>query len=209
MLSSFDKKLLQFLRKRVLLKQDLHKNPLINTRDLFKQVYEKYYAKMSLDFKKYFEIRVLTYNTNKVIYKRYVRSQTYQVIHKEVLNELYKNDFCKKCKIKLQYNIDTAKSFVFLVKYFHQYCSDLCRASHLGTRYWDKLKKDKELYESRMSKIRNTMILRYGAPTTLQSSTLKSKVQATNLSRYGGLSPAKSKDVAKKISQALKGKYYV
>lgn len=52
------------------------------------------------------------------------------------------------------------------------------------------------------------MIKRYGAPTTMESSVLKNKVQKTNIEKYGGICPAKSKAVAKKISQTLKGKYH-
>lgn len=207
MLSDTDKLLLISLRHSMLncKKEKIYQKP----KDLIKSFYEEHYNKMSLAFKKYFEIRVLLIaGANSVIYRRYIHSQAYSVLNKEILNVILGQDSCKNCGKKIQYIVKENQSFLSILKLHRIFCSSFCSSAYNARQYWNKLKSNKEQYEERMKKIRNTMICRYGAPTTLQSKELLLKVQKTNIDRYGGLSPAKSKDIAKKISNALKGRSY-
>lgn len=207
MLSNIDKVLLIDLRNKILSckKEKIQQKP----KDLVKGFYEEHYSKMSSAFKKYFEIRILlTAGLNSVIYKRYIQSQTYLALNKEILDVILMQDSCKNCGKKIQYAIKENQSFLSILKLHKVFCSNFCLSSYTGKQYWKKLKSNKKLYEDHMKKIRNTMISKYGAPTTLQSKELLSKVQKTNIAKYGGLSPTKSKDIAKKISNSLKGRNY-
>lgn len=211
MLSAFDKKLLLHLSNSI--KKKAYKLKKTSRTKLLKlklnEAYEKYYAKMSIHLKKYFEIYVRL-GTNNVIKKRYVSSTYFKELSFEIINLICKDKNCQVCGTPLyDPNLLLKKStYYILFNTNKQFCNTSCAFKHASSVFWTDAKNNPSKLAVRSQKFKSTMIKRYGAPTTMESSVLKNKVQKTNIEKYGGICPAKSKAVAKKISQTLKGKYH-
>lgn len=184
--------------------------PLRNKRrykkDSILYILEKYNKYLSPAFRKFLKIRGLL-SPQYIIYKRYIESIHYQTLVKEIELEASKYRKCIVCGKAILIHENEGKSnlsFIFSKKLT---CSCSCLGKYGAKKYHTEKTRQKE--EERLKKIHNTMIKKYGAPTTLQCPLLKAKVQKTNQERYGCISPASNKEVAKKISNKLKGKKHV
>lgn len=62
-------------------------------------------------------------------------------------------------------------------------------------------------YTSSVAKMQATMLKRYGAKTTLESSLLREKVEQTNIDKYGSAVARKNKEVSDKIASTMLERY--